>query len=362
MSVGLPRAQASLTTDASIKYVLTETAYEVDVSVDSDQSLSIGVQGVQEKGDTTADIELILLLRSTIGQCEARWKPHPGDANITDHVDTDGDTVADTLLSEIDRTLPDMLPGETRDVARTYTVHCFQKSFHDNAIRFEAGVVPRYPMGEEDPSDNVSKLHIDVTAQEIADVEKLGLIALGPNVGVIGDIAVTLRSVLHNNGPYGDSPYGTPNLVQELVTVTDDIVVTAAPSCLVTPNQILGTAVELPVSVDVVLDQEFTVRCNTPGFHTIDWEDCIEIQNVHVRDPNPDNNCAFLEMVFPGEQAPGPPVVGGVAGLYPGTDTRAADSSSSRTRDYFLPIAGAVAGVILAVAAGGSYARGRWLG
>jgi hypothetical protein len=85
------------------------------------------------------------------------------------------DNIGGTLYSQLTVILPNMLPGEVRDVIRNYTVHCFQKSFHDNAIRFEVGVVPVFPVAEEsdDVLDNVYKQNIDITAYAVSDVKKL---------------------------------------------------------------------------------------------------------------------------------------------------------------------------------------------
>jgi hypothetical protein len=224
-----------------------------------------------------------------------------------------------------------MLPGEVREVSRNYTVHCFSKSLHDNAIRFEAGVVPVYPVAEEDvgpydptndedpvtpgtqpcndgldndndnradssdldchdgPKPNVHKQNIDITAYAVADVKKLGLIVPDPPMTVGVPLNVVVRSVFHNNGPFGP------------VQVTDTITPTAPPDCtsvLQAPGT-NPTVLTLPVSVTVTLDQTFAMTCSTPSFHTFTWADSITVNDVHVRDPNTNNNSASISITNP---------------------------------------------------------------
>jgi hypothetical protein len=135
---------------------------------------------------------------------------------------------------------------------------------------------------------NVRKQNIDITAYAVADVKKLGLIVPDPPMDVGEPITVTVRSVFHNNGPFGP------------VDILDDITATAPPDCTVTPDEILDTPVlGLPVSVTVWIDQEFELECSTPSFHTFTWNDSIETTTLHVRDPNPNNNSASIAITNP---------------------------------------------------------------
>jgi hypothetical protein len=264
-------------TDAGISYVIKNVAYSVDASEDNNQNVKVGVAN---QGNIVADLEVTLLLRSEVGECEAHWISQPGDGVVEDNIGGE-------LFSQLTVILPGMLPGEVREIDRDYTVHCLNKSFHDNAILFEAGVVPVFPVAEEDvfgTKPNVQKQNIDITVFEVADVKKLGLIIPDPTFDVSEDTPVTVRSVFHNNGPYGP------------VQVLDDIVASAPPDCTVTPDEILGTPVALPVSVTVTLDQVFTMHCTEPSSHTFNWMDSIALDELHVRDPNPDNNSATFDL------------------------------------------------------------------
>jgi hypothetical protein len=268
-------------TDAGISYVIKATSYNVDVSTSNSKNVKVGVAN---QGNIVADLEVTLLILSQVGVCEAHWVPQAGDGVVEDNI-------GGTLHSLLTITLDNMLPGEVREVSRNYTVHCFSKSFHDNAIRFEAGVVPVYPVTEEDvggAKPNVRKQNIDITAYAVADVKKLGLIVPDPPMTVGDPITVTVRSVFHNNGPFGP------------VTVTDTINAVAPPDCTVTQSSGTNpTDVVLPVSVTVVLDQDFDLECSSPSFHTFTWDDEISIDDLHVRDPNTNNNSATIDLTNP---------------------------------------------------------------
>ncbi len=268
-------------TDAGISYVTKDVDYSVDVSTSNTKNVKVGVAN---QGNIVASLEVTLLLISQSGVCEAHWVPQAGDGHVEDNI-------GGTLHSLLTVTLSNMLPGEVREISRNYTVHCFQKSAHDNAIRFEAGVVPVYPVTEENvggAKPNVRKQNIDITAYAVADVKKLGLIVPDPPMVVGMPITVTVRSVFHNNGPFGP------------VAVTDVINAIAPPDCTATQSSGSNpTIVNLPVSVTTTLDQNFDLVCTTPSNHTFTWNDEISINDLHVRDPNPNNNSASISITNP---------------------------------------------------------------
>jgi hypothetical protein len=258
-------------TDSAIKYVIKESTFNVDVSTSNTKNVKVGVAN---QGNIVADLEVTVLLKSNVGVCEARWVG--GDAQ--------NDVIGGEIHSLIVVILPNMLPGEVREINRNYTVHCFSKSFHDNAIRFEAGVAPVFPVAEEsdDVLDNVHKQNIDITAFAVSDVKKLGLVIPDPTFDVSENEPIVVRSVFHNNGPFGPTD------------VLDDISASQPPDCTTTPPAINDTPVTLPVSVTVTLDQTFTMHCTSPSNHTFCWSDSIEVSTVHVRDSNPNNNSASM--------------------------------------------------------------------
>jgi hypothetical protein len=264
-------------TDAGISYVIKDVTYDVDVSEDTLKNIKIGVAN---QGNIVADLEVTILLKSTVGVCEAHLIAEVGDLPFES-------TIGNTIFSQLTIILPAMLPGEVREIDRDYTVHCFDKSMHDNAIKFEVGVVPKSPVTEEDvggSKPNVHKQNIDITAYENADVKKLGIVVPDPTFNVSEDEVVTVRSVFHNNGPFGP------------VTVIDDIAGSAPPDCSnVQSSGTNPTDVVLPVSVTTFIDQDFTMHCFEPSDHEFCWNDTIEldpVDSLHVQDPNENNNSA----------------------------------------------------------------------
>ena len=66
-------------------------------------------------------------------------------------------------------------------------------------------MAPVYPVAEEsdDVLDNVHKQNIDITAFAVSDVKKLGIIVNDPTFDVSENEPIVVRSVFHNNGPFG---------------------------------------------------------------------------------------------------------------------------------------------------------------
>ena len=283
-------------TDATIKYVTKDEPptqgapnYEVIASQNTPKQVKVGVEN---NGNIVADLELTLLLKSDVGVCEAHWIPVPPDGFLDENI-------GGVIHSQLTIIVPNVLPQQTVEVVRTYTVHCSTKSLHDNAIRFEAGVVPVYPVMEENPNETtcvdfgfpcqVHKQNIDIRVKVLADVKKLGLVIPDPPMIVSQTVDLDVNGVLHNNGPFGP------------VTVLDEFTGTAPPDCTIngqTGEVALGTAqVDLDVSVTVLVPapEPVNIHCTKPSNHQFVFSDeIIDILDSHVDDPNPDNNSASL--------------------------------------------------------------------
>lgn len=99
------------------------------------------------------------------------------------------------------------------------------------------------------------------------------------------DVVVTLEKVLHNNGPYGP------------VEVEIERSATAPQECTVEPAGPVVEQIVLPTSLDVVLAEEFTIRCRAPSPHGFFFENQVtRIKNAGVLDPDLDNNFASTEL------------------------------------------------------------------
>jgi hypothetical protein len=277
-------------TATEIKNVIKNNPIDVDVSENHREDVTATASN--KGGGITADLQTTYLLRSPLaGDCQADWiKPQPGTpASPQPHNPADAITSQDAggyHFSFLVHTDLAVLPGQNRTSTHSYTVHCTAKSFHDNAVRLEISVAPVFPVREElnDVSDNVQKFDIDITAWENADVKKLGVFLLeDPEIPPNTPVGVTIRSVLHNNGPFGP------------VTVNDRLTVNAPPDCTVNGGaSASGTfPVVLPVSINVVNDVGVTVQCSQPSNHIFTLQnDILSIVDAHVRDTNLNNNSA----------------------------------------------------------------------
>jgi len=253
-------------TDMSV-VVDKDDPIDVDVSVDTDFDVTLTIQN----GNVAADAQVNLLLKSVLADgCEARWNAEAGDGYVEE-------VIAGELWSMIERVEAGIAADGSRAVTRTYTIHCDSKC--DHSIFLEASAVPMPPVREEFLSDNVHKQTIDIEAWEEADVKKVDFYVVSPppSIDVNTDVPVTVRAVVHNNGPFGP------------VDIQDEILASAPADCTVTPDSVTEVA-NAPVSVDVVIDRVFTIKCTKTSTHTFIFNDEVVVLTEHVVDRTPDNN------------------------------------------------------------------------
>ena len=261
--------------------------HTLDITVSEDQNQTVSLLIANSGTGVTADLEVTLSLRSLISnpndKCEARWNVNGAHSPIDQTIE-DTPPPGDYLFSLLTHIEEAVLPGEERTVEHTYTIHCNAKSNHDNQVLLEATVVPMYPVFEEsnDVSDNVHKQFLAIEAWVNADIKKLGTFVPDPVLEVGVNVPVVVRSVVHNNGPYG------PVMVTD--TLTWDSANTSA-DCTVTPSVSVVT-LSVPVSTDIEFDHNVTLNCTEPSFHDFAWtnEVTIATSEVHVRDLVDTNN------------------------------------------------------------------------
>ena len=241
-------------------------------------------------GGLAADIRVTLLLRSTAGQCEARWI-----ANLAHGDEVMNDTVSGIALSNLDHVESNVLPSEGRTLTHSYNVHCFQRSLHADAITLEIGIAPVHPVMENQGAagDNTYQQIIDVIAWDNADVQKLGMLFTGAPMTVGQPAVVSVRAVLRNNGPT------SPVEVDDLFSASPPADCTATLADSPAGNTTNPVPVVLPVNLDVVVEKIYVLQCSQPSFHDFSWSDSISITTLHVRDTNPNNNSATLPVTVP---------------------------------------------------------------
>jgi hypothetical protein len=136
-------------------------------------------------------------------------------------------------------------------------------------------------------ANNNASTSMTVNAIAYADVKIIDQAWLQPptDIDVSANVPVTLRKVLHNNGPYSQP-------VEVTVTKT----ATAPPDCSIIPPGDEFQVV-LPVSVDVVIDEEFLIHCSSPSTHTFNVVNLVSgPKDVHIIDPDPSNNVASTDL------------------------------------------------------------------
>jgi len=98
------------------------------------------------------------------------------------------------------------------------------------------------------------------------------------------DIQIVLDKVLHNGGPHGG------------VDAVTETVVTVPAGCTVSPNVHVQAFHNLPVSVDILHHEPFTIHCYELGEHTFVFDDAVSVSTPGIVDPDPSNDTAITEL------------------------------------------------------------------
>ena len=166
-------------------------------------------------------------------------------------------------------------------VDEVWTLHCTQPSTHvftfNNSIAVTTGGTI-----DPNPSNNSASTQLIVAVIAQADVRLSSQSLLSPpsEIGQGQDVDVTLRKVLRNNGPFGPADVSISASAQ------------APAGCTATPKPANPTSATLPVGVDVVKDEVWTLNCSQTGNKSFSFNNSISIIVPHVTDPNIANNSA----------------------------------------------------------------------
>jgi hypothetical protein len=265
-------------TDMSVS-VTKDDPIDVDVSEDTDFEVTLHILNGNVAADAQVNLVLISDISNPADKCEARWNPLPGDGYVEEVIGT-------SLYSMIERQEDGIAALGTRDVTRTYTIHCNARC--DHQVKLEASAVPKPPVREEALTDNVHKQMIDIEAWEYTDVKKVSFEVLSPptDIDTSEDAVVTLHSVVHNNGPV------------EPVDIQDEVLASAPAGCTVLPASVTTVVTGVPVSVDVPIDSDFTIHCTEPSTHEFTFDnEATLVPQSHVADSDPSNSTASTSLV-----------------------------------------------------------------
>ena len=296
-------------TDVSIS---VDRALDIDVDVSTTKSFTVKATATNGNYGLYAPdgVEFRELLKSNLtnpaDKCEAHWVCLPGDNCVEDtlcedwasngYTDSNLNGVPDcgepgvelVLYSQLETVIPNVPAFGTAVKTRQYQLHCNARS--DHQIFLEESAVPTWPVTDNAVANNVDKKYIAIEAWEYADVKEVSSSFLNPPTSVQAGVPfnLTVRSVVHNNGPVAAKVMG-------------HIVLNLPNDCTTTsPNPRQGETPLLVPSVNQIFDDTWTVTCTNASSHTFTANDGLDpITTVHVIDPNLNNNSASASVSFP---------------------------------------------------------------
>jgi len=137
-----------------------------------------------------------------------------------------------------------------------------------------------------DPDGASASGHFTVNAIAYADMKVVTQYVETPpaEIAPSEDVQIVLDKVIHNKGPWGP--------VEEVTTTT----VTAPAYCTVDPVVHTQQFHNVPVSVDILHHEPFTIHCSELGTYTFTFDDTVSLKDPHVHDPVSGNNSATTEL------------------------------------------------------------------
>ncbi len=166
-----------------------------------------------------------------------------------------------------------------------WTIDCRQPSTH--AFIFNNSISVTTPhVTDPLPANDSASTSFSVAAVAGADVAIMSQSLVSPPTQITQgqDMAVTLRKTLHDLGPFG--PVN--------VSITADVIVEVG--CTATPSGSNPTAVSLPMSVDVVVGEIWTLNCSEAGNKLFIFMNRGLPSDPHVADPSMANNEAGTQL------------------------------------------------------------------
>ncbi len=194
----------------------------------------------------------------------------PADCTVTP------DTVT-TVVDDVPVSVDVVIDG-------VFTIHCTAPSTHGFTFEDKNLVLLTEHVYDPLPDNNTADpITLLVNSWGDADVKIVSQQFLTPpdEIAVSEDVVVTLEKVLHNNGPAGP------------VFVDVHKAASAPSDCTILPESYDDLQIELPVSIEVVLVEEFSIHCSAPSFHTFEVINTVSApKGPHVTDPDMTNNVA----------------------------------------------------------------------
>ncbi|HUF54309.1 MAG TPA: dockerin type I domain-containing protein [Dehalococcoidia bacterium] len=220
----------------------------------------------------------------------------PGNANIVTNVSAPPDcTVTPDPGNPASVTLD---ASVSQHVTEVFSVTCDEPSFHDFQIENCLQVADIH-QSDPDTENNcetsqatvsaTAEADLKITAQQFyaADCTSPAPDMLPPNT----DLTLCASTTLHNNGPFGP------------MDANVQYVVTPPPGCTSNPDNVTVPANNMQVSTAQVQNQSFTLNCTTGGMHNFQFTTTLAPQNIHIDDPQANNNIETEVVELRGDEA-----------------------------------------------------------
>ena len=169
----------------------------------------------------------------------------------------------------------------------TLTIRCSKASTH-GPFTFNNAVSGPKDAHVTDPNlPNTASTILTVDAIGHADMKVVTQYVENPPAAIAlsEDVPIVLKKVIHNDGPYAP------------VEATTTTTVTAPADCPVNPMVHTQQFYNVPVSVDILHNEPFTIHCSKLGRYTFTFADTVGLKDPHVHDHGPGTNTATTELI-----------------------------------------------------------------
>jgi hypothetical protein len=186
----------------------------------------------------------------------------------------------------------DFEASDSESWSKQFDVHCYEPSTH--VWHFTDDIEPADPLAIIDPDPSNNHLEFDLTLDCLAEadvqIKSQPFVAPPTEIYPGEDTDVTLRKTLHNIGPYG---------AVDVDITTDVTLPTPPPTCTADPDPANPTTANLPVSVDVVVDEVWTINCDADATGvTFTFNNSIDLTpTLHLSDPDLMNNSISTDLI-----------------------------------------------------------------
>jgi hypothetical protein len=163
----------------------------------------------------------------------------------------------------------------------TFTIRCSEPSTHGPFIFNDTVSGPKDAhISDPNAGNNTASSSLTVDAIGHADMKVVAQYVEDPpaEIAPSENVPIVLKKVIHNNGPWGPV---------EAFTETH---VAVPADCTATPNPHIQQFYNVPVSVDIVHNEPFTIHCSKLGIYTFTFDDTVGLKEPHVHDPVSGNN------------------------------------------------------------------------